>query len=337
MLERDRRLLRHLYCTLRAVEPPMKATPLRVLHSKIFSTRIQSCDGIVGKNNATTGPDIRGAVVADHSFISNTAGSTIAGTNNVLNVDPLLGPLADNGGPTQTHALLPGSPATNVAALANDRRGSGYARIVGIGIDFGAFEVQTIQVKVASVQVNAGAAQRSRVTTLKITFDQVVIFFGSPQLRSIWSDRVTANIRPWAQPSTMAPPFTIVTLTFLSGDTVDFGSLAGSHYTLTIDACKVSNIGGPLDGNGDGTGGGNYMLASVPAPNPPTNIFRLFADINGDGAVANNDFVVFRQYFTGYLFALDFDGDGAVIASDFNHLACCRGHFGVGRCRRRHR
>ena len=28
-------------------------------------------------------------------------------------VDPLLGPLADNGGPTLTHALLPGSPAIN--------------------------------------------------------------------------------------------------------------------------------------------------------------------------------------------------------------------------------
>ena len=29
----------------------------------------------------------------------------------LVNTDPLLGPLADNGGPTLTHALLPGSPA----------------------------------------------------------------------------------------------------------------------------------------------------------------------------------------------------------------------------------
>ena len=42
------------------------------------------------------------------------------------NTDPLLGPLADKGGPTWTHALLPGSPAIDVAPTAscsgNDQR-----------------------------------------------------------------------------------------------------------------------------------------------------------------------------------------------------------------------
>lgn len=44
-----------------------------------------------------------------------------------LTGDPLLAPLADNGGATETHALLPGSPAidsgSNVACLALDQRG----------------------------------------------------------------------------------------------------------------------------------------------------------------------------------------------------------------------
>src|SRR6185503_970921 len=61
--------------------------------------------------------------------------------------DPLLGPLADNGGPTQTMALLPGSlcinAGDNTAAPANDQRGPGYARIVNGVVDIGAFEVQT--------------------------------------------------------------------------------------------------------------------------------------------------------------------------------------------------
>jgi len=53
--------------------------------------------------------------------MSRTTGSGVngaTGTGNLLNIDPLLGPLADNGGPAlpngaviQTHALLPGSPA----------------------------------------------------------------------------------------------------------------------------------------------------------------------------------------------------------------------------------
>jgi hypothetical protein len=56
----------------------------------------------------------------------------------------MLGPLQDNGGPTQTMALLSGSPAIdagdNTGAPDTDQRG--FARIVGGTIDIGAFEVQ---------------------------------------------------------------------------------------------------------------------------------------------------------------------------------------------------
>jgi hypothetical protein len=54
-------------------------------------------------------------------------------------IDPLLGPLANNGGPTLTHALQPGSPAINrgdPAAPPHDQRG--YSR-AGVP-DVGAFE-----------------------------------------------------------------------------------------------------------------------------------------------------------------------------------------------------
>ncbi|HET7064061.1 MAG TPA: kelch repeat-containing protein [Rudaea sp.] len=61
-----------------------------------------------------------------------------------INADPLLLPLADNGGPTQTHALMPGSPAidagSNPAGLATDQRGAPFARVVGAAPDIGAFE-----------------------------------------------------------------------------------------------------------------------------------------------------------------------------------------------------
>lgn len=57
---------------------------------------------------------------------------------------PLVGALADNGGPTPTHALLPGSPAldagSNPLALPNDQRGEGFPRTVGPASDIGAFE-----------------------------------------------------------------------------------------------------------------------------------------------------------------------------------------------------
>jgi hypothetical protein len=63
-----------------------------------------------------------------------------------VRVDPQLGPLADNGGPTRTHALAPAGPAidagNNLAAFDVDQRGPGFARVAGAGPDIGAFEWQ---------------------------------------------------------------------------------------------------------------------------------------------------------------------------------------------------
>ncbi len=65
-------------------------------------------------------------------------------TNNITG-DPQLGPLADNGGPTLTHALVKGSIAvdagSNPLSLAYDQRGVGYPREDSIGKpDIGAYE-----------------------------------------------------------------------------------------------------------------------------------------------------------------------------------------------------
>ncbi|MGD1905689.1 MAG: choice-of-anchor Q domain-containing protein, partial [Leptolyngbyaceae cyanobacterium] len=94
-----------------------------------------------------SGPDISGNLANStitHSLIQDTTGITAgAPTNgvdgNIVGQDPLLAPLADNGGPTQTHGLLTGSPAINAGgtgATTADQRG-----VAAIGIrDIGAFE-----------------------------------------------------------------------------------------------------------------------------------------------------------------------------------------------------
>jgi len=46
-----------------------------------------------------------------YNLSSDDAGGYLNGPGDQTNTDPLLGPLQDNGGPTFTHALLPGSPA----------------------------------------------------------------------------------------------------------------------------------------------------------------------------------------------------------------------------------
>ena len=135
-----------------------------------------------------TGPDIGGPLTsAGYNLIQDTSGATITGnaTGNIYGVNPNLGPLQLNGGPTATRMPNAGSPVINAGdpafapPPANDQRGTGYARVFGGRIDIGAVEVASPHI--LSTQVNDGSAQRSRVTSLTITFDTPVTFAGAPK------------------------------------------------------------------------------------------------------------------------------------------------------------
>jgi len=79
----------------------------------------------------------------DGELVNNTNGNII-GQN-----EPGLMPLADNGGPTLTHALLNDSPALDSGSDAipggitmYDQRGAPFARMEGTNVDIGAYELQ---------------------------------------------------------------------------------------------------------------------------------------------------------------------------------------------------
>jgi hypothetical protein len=119
---------------------------------------------LVAGNTASTGPEVAGTVTSrGHDLIGDGSGSTglangvhgdqVGTTANPIN--PLLGPLQDNGGPTASFALLPGSPAIDAGdssvavnvqgkALATDQRG--FSRLNNGTVDIGAFEVETFVV-----------------------------------------------------------------------------------------------------------------------------------------------------------------------------------------------
>lgn len=61
-------------------------------------------------------------------------------------VNPGLGPLQDNGGPTWTHALLPASPAIDVSAACEPTDQRGFPRPDGVACDIGAFETSVLRV-----------------------------------------------------------------------------------------------------------------------------------------------------------------------------------------------
>lgn len=79
---------------------------------------------------------------------SDGCGGFLTGPGDQVNTDPMLGQLQDNGGPTLTHALLPGSPAIDAGGpgftppTLYDQRGPGFDRVENGHIDIGSFEFQ---------------------------------------------------------------------------------------------------------------------------------------------------------------------------------------------------
>jgi hypothetical protein len=99
---------------------------------------------IVAGNTATTAsPDVAGSFSSDKSNLIGAVGTASGFSDDLTGVSAGLGPLADNGGPTRTHALLPGSLAIGrgaaAGAPATDQRGSPR----DASPDIGAFELAT--------------------------------------------------------------------------------------------------------------------------------------------------------------------------------------------------
>ncbi len=92
------------------------------------------------------------SITANYTLVGNLGTAILSGGHNLIGIDPRLGPLADNGGPTETHIPLSGSPVLNAgnpaipSPPATDQRG--FARIVGPAIDLGAVEAELESVEV---------------------------------------------------------------------------------------------------------------------------------------------------------------------------------------------
>ena len=106
-------------------------------------------------NSLTPGFNIgsSGTVISHgYNLSSDSAGGLLNGPGDIINTNPMLGPLKNNGGPTKTHALLLNSPAIDAGdpnfdpdafetpLLYDQRNGPGFLRVVNGRIDIGAFE-----------------------------------------------------------------------------------------------------------------------------------------------------------------------------------------------------
>jgi hypothetical protein len=116
-----------------------------------FGGGISTNNGEIGNTilNNNSGFNIRGTITSQgYNLSSDDGGGNLTGPGDQINTDPMIGPLHNNGGPTLTHALLPGSPAINTGdpnftpPPFYDQRGSPFVRVFNGRIDIGSFEVQ---------------------------------------------------------------------------------------------------------------------------------------------------------------------------------------------------
>jgi len=200
-----------------------------------------------------------------------------------------------------------------------------YTATVTVTSDIGGVTVVTMPVTVVapvgvnSVMINDGSAQRSRVTSLTVTFGGLVTL-PATAANAFSLVGPHGSIVLSVDTSLSTATQTIVRLTF-GGPWIEFDSLEDGNYTLTVLGGQLADgYGAPIDGDGDGLAGGNGTTA----------FHRLFGDSDGDRDMDTLDMARFRRSFNGgaaaYLWWFDFDGDGDVDHAD---LARTRTRFGT--------
>jgi hypothetical protein len=128
---------------------------------------------------------------------------------------------------------------------------------------------------------------------------------------------------------------TVIVLTFAGSETDPISalhggvaSLADGRYSLSIQASRVSSNGQALDGDHNGTAGGDYVSPTdtLGEGADGLHLFRLFGDVDGDGIVDQTDLSLFRSAVNSaignpfYLSYFDADNSGAIDLADLGQF-----------------
>lgn len=256
-----------------------------------------------GANNCV----VSGGMLTDGGNNLDSGATCSFGATSLSNANANLAGLADNGGPTQTMALLPGSAAINAGSnlkaldptgspLTTDQRGTGFARIVGGTVDIGAYEAVT--------------------GTLNV---QLVL-----QGRSVPAPHASYAITThvWIMPQAGGTPLYMQ----------DFTSSTSAAFT-------VPNV--PVGTylfrfKGSHTLARQYVITISSGANAKTTDILLEGDATDNNGVTLPDFSLLAASFgkslgaPGYNPTVDFNGDNQVNLIDFSLLASNFGKAGDG-------
>jgi len=236
-----------------------------------------------------TPEDIDGAVASSSSHNLIGVDTNLSGISNGSNgnqvgtaaapINPMLGSLQDNGGPTETMALLPGSPAIDAGSnalavdpvtnqpLTYDQRGAGFLRVLGSAVDIGAFEAP---VPVTASNLQAAIATLPTGGTLFIQADST----------QISSDLSAVN--------GLSAPTAPVSVTLDLGSqttslTTPINAPTGVQVVLTSSSTSGATVSGAT------VNGGNVLVG---AGVTPSNWTVNGGNVTVEGSAAAGDFIV---------------------------------------------
>ncbi|MGB7326393.1 MAG: endo-1,4-beta-xylanase [Rubripirellula sp.] len=184
---------------------------------------------------------------------------------------------------------------------------------------------------VQSVTIGADDVSRSVVRQVQVDFDGLATVDPSAFTVDRISDgQPTSSVQ--LQVNTVdvldqgVPQRTRVVLTFLGTitgtSTVNqYGGLENGDYRITINSNLVTkrNTGAMLDGDGNGSSGGNYSLGD----DPVDRFYSLYGDVSGDGIVGVTDFIRFRTSYAkspgqnGYNAGFEYNLDELIGVAEF--------------------
>ncbi|MBN1993696.1 MAG: choice-of-anchor D domain-containing protein [Anaerolineae bacterium] len=215
----------------------------------------------------------------DYNLIQDTTGCSIVGAtaNNITGVSPNVGPLQNNGGPTDTRALLPGSPAIDAAnpasCLATDQRGVARPQPAGGRCDIGAYEL----VPSPEIEVFDGATGVPD-NTGSVDFGSTTV--GAPLARAFTVRNTGAADLHLTLPVTLPAGFSLVS---------SFGSLTlppggSTTFQVQLDAAAAGTFSGQLSFANDDADENpyNFTISGVVAPVPPPPSFPKGEDEDDD-------------------------------------------------------
>jgi hypothetical protein len=316
-------------------------------------------NGNTGFNTATFTKDTTGPVVTTALFNASLTGSTTIMPASLSAVDAVSPPASVTftvtTGAVHGFVALASAPSVPISTFTQAQVNAGQIVYTSLGTtttptDAFSFQVSdavgntssgTLNIarvvvnlpNVNAVTINGGQAQRSKVKTMTIEFDQVVNGLTTAgavvvQKRNDNTGAVEGNVGVVnVALSTLGsgPTLrTVATLTFGANSTyVDaVGSLVDGNYQVRINAGLVTSLAGGfnLDGDNNGIAGDDYVFGDEAAD----NFFRLFGDLSGatatgvsvvDGLDATNFLLSFGVP-SNYNPAFDSNEDGFVDGLD---------------------